>query len=247
MKITDYVYPKLRIVENFVSKEDCDWFINYTKEKNIWSEANASRSTFGNEEDYLQVAKQWDDRKIDFNNLYLNKSNPELFKHAYPIKERAKEQVADFFNLSKESFWIESWEAVRWYYPYQQHSHIDYIDPDFDRSKLPEGFDSSFFTSEQEHLYRTHCTTKHYTGMIYMNDDFEGGELFFPYHDNFEIKPKPGMLVIFSGNIFNPHGIKQITEGTRYVHTTFWNKSIEKAWPIGGLESINSLDKFWEK
>jgi hypothetical protein len=245
MKTTDYESPKLRIVEDFVSKEDCDWFVNYVTEKNLWAYNNAVPEAFPDKRDYEMVAHQWDNRKVEFNSLYANKEQPELLNHAYPIMRRAKEQVADFFKVEDSSFQLESWESVRWYPPFAQGPHIDYIDKDFDRSQLPPDYDSSFFSPEEEDMYKRHCTTKHYTGMIYMNEDFEGGELYFPKHNNFEIRPKPGMLVIFSGNIFNPHGIRPITSGTRYVHTTFWTKGQNKNWQVGYEESLGKLDKFW--
>lgn len=246
MKVTDYTFPEVRIVEDFVSKEECDWFINHANSQNAWALNNAIKEHFPDENHYEQVSRQWDNRKIDFNRLYSGRKQPELFSRIWDIKEAAKDQVADFFKVSRDSFWIESWEAVRWYSPYHQTAHIDYIDPDFDRSKLPADFDSSFFTPEEESLYRKHCTTKHYTGMIYMNDDFEGGELYFPYHNDFEIRPKPGMLVIFSGNIFNPHGIRPITSGTRYVHTTFWTRNPLDWHFVAQDEIAGKLDKFWE-
>lgn len=247
MKITDYDFPKLRIVEDFISKEECDWFINYINNANIWSINNANRIHFADESHYQQVSNQWDNRKVDFDRFYKERREPELIKKIWETKENAKLQVADFFKVNKNSFWIESWEAVRWYHPFCQGPHIDYIDEDFDRSKLPKDFDSSFFSEEQESLYRRHCTTKHYTGMIYLNEDFEGGELYFPYHNNFEIKPKPGMLVIFSGGIFNPHGIKPIQSGTRYVHTTFWSKTPKEWHVLGTAEKNGKVDKYWEK
>ena len=246
MKITTHESPNVRIIEDFVSKEECDWFIKYVTDQNLWAFNNAKREEFPDGKDYELVSRQWDNRKLELNSLYSSKTHPELFKRAYPIMKAAKGQIADFFQVTQDSFQLESWEAVRWYSPFHQGPHIDYIDPDFDRSKLPEGFDSSFFTEDEEALYRRHCTTKHYTGMIYMNDDFEGGELFFPYHDNFEIKPKPGMLVMFSGNIFNPHGIREITSGTRYVHTTFWTKNPLMRFPVGYHDNKGTLDKFWE-
>jgi hypothetical protein len=246
MKITTYESPHVRIIEDFVSKEDCDWFVNYVTEQNLWSFNNADPAAFPDGKDYELVSKQWDNRKVELNSLYSSKTHPELFKRAYPVMRSAKEQVSDLFGVTQDSFQLESWEAVRWYAPFHQGPHIDYIDADFDRSALPEGYDSSFFTKDEEDLYRRHCTTKNYTGMIYMNDDFEGGELFFPYHDNFQIKPKPGMLVMFSGNIFNPHGIREITSGTRYVHTTFWTKSSLSRFPVGYHDNQGTLDKFWE-
>lgn len=246
MKITTYESPQLRIIEDFVPKEECEWFINYVTEKNLWAFNNAKKEHFPDGRDYEMVSAQWDNRKVEFNTLYSTRTHPELFKRAYPIMKSAKEQVADFFQVTQDSFQLESWEAVRWYSPYHQGPHIDYIDPDFDRSKLPADFDSSFFSEDEEALYRRHCTTKNYTGMIYMNDDFEGGELYFPYHDNFEIKPKPGMLVMFSGHIMNPHGIRPITSGTRYVHTTFWCKRSVPQWQVGYLDNKGELDRFWE-
>ncbi len=246
MKITTYEAPHLRIIEDFVPKEECDWFIDYVTSQNLWAFNNANPNSFPDGKDYELVSKQWDNRKVELNSLYGAKAHPELFKRAYPIMRAAKTQVADFFNTTEDSFQLESWEAVRWYSPFHQGPHIDYIDPDFDRSKLPEGFDSSFFTKDEEDLYRRHCTTKNYTGMIYMNDDFEGGELFFPYHGNLEIKPRPGMLVMFSGNIFNPHGIREITSGTRYVHTTFWCKRPLPSFPVGYADNQGKLNKFWE-
>lgn len=246
MKIKDYSSPNLRIVEDFISKETCDWFIDYITNQNLWSFNNARPQSFPDGRDYELVSKQWDNRKVEFNSLYLSKQHAELFKHIYPIMRSAKNQVSDFFNIAENSFQLESWEAIRWYPPFHQGPHIDYIDPDFDRSKLPQDYDSSFFTEDEESLYRRHCTTKNYTSMLYMNEDFDGGELFFPYHDNFEIKPKPGMLVIFSGNIFNPHGIKEITKGTRYVHTSFWSKHSLPGYPVGFNDNTGTLDKFWE-
>ena len=245
MKITDHTHPDLRIVEDFVSKEECDWFINYVTEQNLWAFNNAKRENFPDGKDYEMVSGQWDNRKVELNSLYWSKTHPEIFKHAYPIMKAAKEQVADFFSVTQDSFQLESWEAVRWYAPFHQGPHIDYIPKDFDRNALPAGFDSSFFSAEEEALYRRHCTTKHYTGMIYMNEDFDGGELYFPYHDNFEIKPKPGMLVIFTGDIFHPHGIRPITSGTRYVHTTFWTKGLNPNWKVGFEDNTGVLDKFW--
>lgn len=246
---TIYDYPQICIVENFLTKQECDWFIDYITSQNLWSFCNAIPSFLPDGKDYELVSKQWDDRKVDFNKLYWTKNHAELFKNIYPIMLKAKKEVADFFNIQINSFELESWEAVRWYYPYWQGPHLDYIDVDFNRKNY-KNIDLSFFSEDEEALYRRHCTTKHYTAMMYMNEDFEGGELHFPYHNNFEIKPKTGMLVIFSGHVKNPHGIKPITSGTRYVHTTFWCKEPERLdrlkCPIGHINRDKTLIKYWE-
>ena len=57
---------------------------------------------------------------------------------------------------------------------------------------------------------------------IYLNDDIEGGELYFPDH-NISIKPKTGMLAAFDGGHKNQHGVTFITSGTRYTIGQFWD------------------------
>ena len=51
---------------------------------------------------------------------------------------------------------------------------------------------------------------------LYLNDDFEGGELFFPNLD-ISIKPKARQLIIFPGGNEYVHGVKTVTKGARYV------------------------------
>jgi hypothetical protein len=46
----------------------------------------------------------------------------------------------------------------------------------------------------------------HISNLLYLNDNYSGGELYFPHH-KIKIKPEPGMLVSFPGNWFNRHGI----------------------------------------
>ena len=53
----------------------------------------------------------------------------------------------------------------------------------------------------------------HLSFIIYLNDDFEGGETIV---DGLEIKPKVGRLMIFS-NGFYLHEVKKITKGKRYT------------------------------
>lgn len=51
---------------------------------------------------------------------------------------------------------------------------------------------------------------------LYLNDEFEGGELYFPGR-GLSIKPKAGQLILFPGGHEYIHGVSQITSGKRYV------------------------------
>lgn len=60
-----------------------------------------------------------------------------------------------------------------------------------------------------------------YATIIYINDDYTDGELFFSSKD-IELKPKPGSLVIFPGTEEFNHGVKHVGSGPiRYVLVGF--------------------------
>jgi hypothetical protein len=51
--------------------------------------------------------------------------------------------------------------------------------------------------------------------MLYFNEDFEGGEIYFPNLD-YQYKPVKGAALIFPCNEYL-HGVKAITKGYRYT------------------------------
>ena len=58
--------------------------------------------------------------------------------------------------------------------------------------------------------------------LLYLNDDYEGGQLAFRDHD-ISISPSAGMLVTFPGGIHNVHAVTEVTEGVRYTIGAFWD------------------------
>ncbi len=61
----------------------------------------------------------------------------------------------------------------------------------------------------------------HYATIIYINDDYVDGELFFPNLD-ISLRPQPGDLLFFPGNEEYEHGVKHVGEGPiRYVIVGF--------------------------
>jgi predicted 2-oxoglutarate/Fe(II)-dependent dioxygenase YbiX len=60
-----------------------------------------------------------------------------------------------------------------------------------------------------------------YGSILYLNDDYEGGELFFPKY-NIHIKPKPGTLIFFPSTNMYAHGVTEVTDGVRFTSPHFW-------------------------
>ena len=52
--------------------------------------------------------------------------------------------------------------------------------------------------------------------VLYLNDDFEGGELFFSDY-NIKVKPEAGLLLTFPSTHKYMHSVEPVTKGTRYA------------------------------
>ena len=51
--------------------------------------------------------------------------------------------------------------------------------------------------------------------VLYLNDDYEGGDFIFP-DLKIRVRPEPGMLVCFPSNHHYKHGVEPVTRGKRY-------------------------------
>jgi hypothetical protein len=60
-----------------------------------------------------------------------------------------------------------------------------------------------------------------YAAILYLNDEYVDGELFFPNKD-ITLRPKPGEMLIFPGDKEHEHGVKHVGPGPiRYVLVGF--------------------------
>ena len=89
---------------------------------------------------------------------------------------------------------------IRWFPGLEQQPHAD--------KQLNDGSPNPFPTYDLNSL-------------IYYNDDFTGGELYYPQHD-LEIKPEPGLGVAHPGDINYLHGVKKVLDGERFTTPSFY-------------------------
>lgn len=76
-----------------------------------------------------------------------------------------------------------------------------------------------------EHVDSGHSPKLYYASVVYLNDNYNGGELYFP-NQNIEIKPSVGSLMMFPTKDEFLHGTRKVEDGpTRYVSSSFiWLK-----------------------
>jgi hypothetical protein len=61
-----------------------------------------------------------------------------------------------------------------------------------------------------------------YAAILYINDDYKDGTLFFVNKENSDLRPRPGTLLVFPGNEEFQHGVRHVGEGPiRYVIVGF--------------------------
>lgn len=97
-------------------------------------------------------------------------------------------------------------------------------------TRLLKFIDSDFMPSHSDHG----TTSRVISAILYLNENYDGGELHFPYLD-ITIKPSSGSVILFPSNFIYTHEVKKITSGTRYSFPN-WFHNINTP----NLKEINS-------
>lgn len=78
--------------------------------------------------------------------------------------------------------------------------------------------------------------------ILYLNDNYSGGELYFPYLDVL-FKPTAGSVVFFPSNFIYTHEVKKINSGTRYSYPNWFHNVDKQFLP----ENPNSVSINWRE
>jgi len=65
----------------------------------------------------------------------------------------------------------------------------------------------------------------HYSCILMLNSDYEGGELYFQHH-GVQVKLEEGDLIMFRGNAENLHGVRPVKQGRRFNFIFFFRDYI---------------------
>jgi predicted 2-oxoglutarate/Fe(II)-dependent dioxygenase YbiX len=147
----------------------------------------------------LYDANIWKDRVCTYNSLM--QSDPTILELINSMIARLKIEVDKFFNVDAK----ETGPAiVRWPVGARQEPHAD---KEF-HTGIEKGRPNDFPWYDL-------------AGLFYFNDDYEGGELYFPQH-GIEFKPKAGAAYFFPGDMHYTHGVRPVTAGNRFTSPFFW-------------------------
>lgn len=243
MEVIGLENPHVLIIKNFITDEEINTILKSIKNcpEQQWNiDAENKRLFLQSRIDAGIEPKESMDKflKDIWNGMTLLLTFPEKAVVNYPslpyellskIKLRMKKATEDYF---KEEVITQLDGIHRWRVGRYQEPHLDYFldEEDHDFEMLA----SHGLTIEKINSWKNIFFDKHYSSLLYFNDDFVGGELYMPQH-NFEIKPEPGMLICFKGDENHLHGVKMVTEGVRYTWSLFWTS---KEWALKNPDRI---------
>jgi hypothetical protein len=141
----------------------------------------------------------WSNRGLSDRNIY-NNFNKDMGKYLYDLRIRIGEAIKDLYGV--EEIFPDLLQVIRWFPGMEQPPHAD------DMSD----------TENNEWFHH-----RHFGAVIYLNDDYSGGETYYPQH-NESISAEIGKLVIHPGSPDHMHGVKRVEGNTRYTIASFWTK-----------------------
>jgi hypothetical protein len=182
----------LNIYRNVFNKEDADRYIK-TLESNLdgtkrysWSEAQVTNSTTP-----IKRARDCVDFKYKQENLGPRDDlNAELIDLHEEIYQKLKYCIDDYAR-----YW-----GINVIY-YEAFNFVKY-----------EG-EGKHFNIHADHGPAYNCTV---SAVIYINDDYEGGEIQFPRLDGYTLTPKVGDIAVFPSNYIYEHASLPMKSGTKY-------------------------------
>jgi hypothetical protein len=212
--IIDNSSPNYRMNTDFFTKDELENVISYLNSRTEAQWEHEFNTNYAKEEDVSESVwmsmKGWKGMSIDI-------LSEEKFEET---REKAKKDIEDRFKTKVK---VEQCLLNRWRVGRDQLPHIDYfLDDEDNDQKVIEQYESGspeFFENFKENF-----KTKNYSTLIYLNDDFVGGELYFPQYSDLTIKPIENLSICFKGDTKHLHGVKMVEEGIRYTISIFWTE-----------------------
>lgn len=183
-------------LQNFMNDFELSTLSDFARSLNTWDQTETHYNENGT---VIYEAEYWKDRVAS--EFTLESINPEIVKIIKEMMERLKPVVENHFKVKIRPTGAT---IVRWLPGQLQNPHAD--------KELHEGPDAGKPND-----------FPHYdlASLFYLNDDYEGGELYFP-NQKIQFKPKRGAAYFFPGDMNYIHGVTEIKSGIRYTCPFFW-------------------------
>ena len=188
----------IRVFKNFIDEEDRLSLIEYC-DKQVTKKHGKLFYSIPNSEELRHLHLKY--TKKMFNNI------TEFYQNKSPIRQQT------FPENDYDSTWHPDMESGKYIASFLVHPIGSFMYPHVDIV----GYVQKEGENVPDHLNKW---SGHLSSVIYLNDNYDGGELYFPDH-NLEIKPGAGDYITWPGNRWYQHGVKEVKNGVRYTLSTW--------------------------
>lgn len=183
-------------LENFMTEEEINFLDNAARNITIWDVTQSHKNENGT---IVYDASYWADRvcsrpSLDKNDLRIGPVIENLVKRLEPV-------IEEFFKVKVRP---TGQTIVKWNPGQYQLPHAD--------NELHSGPDAGKPNDFPQYDIAS---------LFYINDDYVGGELYFP-NQGIQFKPKKGSAYFFPGDMNYVHGVTEIMSNFRYTCPFFW-------------------------
>lgn len=183
---SNIVYKK-----NFFEEKKINTILSYMKNEMDWSINNFEDDSWGNKSGFTWVNTPFDSPIYeDINEMSIEALNIAIFKYGRHLRST--------HNIICRKWEIGESQGI--------HSDTEEVGEDGILNPFPNNISSGKYP-----LYLSD-----YSCYIYLNDDYEGGEIFFPDY-GIEIKPSAGSIIMFPSGTLYRHGVREVFLSNRYT------------------------------
>jgi hypothetical protein len=183
-------------LDNFIREDELNILNNFIRNNKVW---DITETHYNENGTVIYDSNYWADRVITYPNI--SKIDTSIIDTIESMVARLKIEVDSYFSVDAAP---TSPAMVRWLPGQFQMPHAD--------KELHSGPDAG-----QPNDFPWYDIA----GLFYINDDYEGGELYFP-NQGIQFKPKSGSAYFFPGDMNYIHGVSEIKSGIRYTVPFFW-------------------------
>ena len=180
-------------IRDFVEKEDLKTMQAFFPTIDEWVDPGEIK--YNDAGTVIYDPEYWRDRQVDHG--AIARVAPEI----YSIIDK---YIVKGAKIVEEHWGVEVWSRppslICWRVGQNQEPHAD--------KQLKNGWANAFVTYDLSSL-------------IYWNNAFEGGQLYYPQHD-IEVEIEEGTFVAHVGDVHFLHGVKVITSGERWTTPAFY-------------------------
>jgi hypothetical protein len=183
-------------LENFMTQDEMDFLEKAARNITIWDVTESHVNENGT---VVYDANYWKDRVATTPSL--DKNDPKIAPVIAGLFKRLQPIVEDFYKVEAVP---TGTTIVKWLPGQFQNPHADKELHEGPDAGLPNDFPNYDLSS-----------------LFYLNDDYEGGELYFPLQ-GVKFKPKKGAAYFFPGDKNYIHGVTEVKGGLRFTCPFFW-------------------------